>query len=874
MEKHFKPAGSDFDMGNMFPSPDELGGSSSAASTPAGDASLYTKDRLPSSSKIPTTLNIGSSFDLSGGGPAGLGIPQDGGALHPLTPSTVSSSTQSQAQRLQLLQIQQQYLFQQIQLSGSVPMPSLPLNLQNFQQVLTQHLAHFQKQYQQLVQQAKLASSMGGSGGMSSAQHHQINLKLKQTQQGIQQINNQLSLIAQLSSSSTTPSGSQQSKVPSPKSHELGSFGSSHQIHQGSGQKHPGRSHSTSSMMAAEDGHDKGLMFGLQGMSLGSSGSSAYGTTTGSQNSRSASRLHQIINRSSSSNESLVGGGSQGSMSSGGGSQGSSPFSPPLGGSGMSSYSNNNDGGGAANTPSNAMPSPFLSAGKFVEIQEFKPGVPWQPRNQSSDQSSGSQHSSKHSMSGGHSYNQSYGLSPSNVELGSGGMGYSSRSFQSGGGGSGMPHKYVRSNSTGSGLYRGVPGNSSGGGGGGFGGSGSSGNGFGKKQVVSPVIVNNKYYGSGGNQRSDIHQGGGRGSGWGNMMSQDSSSATSPFGSTGHSQMSSYYPGRSGSQGSAQSPMNIMNQSPSAWKLSQQQQQQQNAGSMMGSRRMAPPTSLPPRSSGSGYGSSKSIGGTPMGNSFYGGSSLLSSSSSSSFSSVPSEDKKWGWYPPTPSINTPSSNMISNSIWGSSGSSSDEPLSISSHKNHWGSAGAGKEDRWGDLEGLDSSVSASGAAPAGPPGFSMNRGESTSSTSSAFDPPLSAAGSVLDKQECPTSSPSSVTTPSFTSGSSTWGQEEPHKEVFSPEPSFVEWQAGKKARLSVPKPPLNMATSPWLVMHNVSNQVSCQSMMAIVCPKLSWPEKKRPINFTKFLSYNSYRINAHLSYRPFFTCNIDVCVLN
>ena len=43
---------------------------------------------------------------------------------------------------------------------------------------------------------------------------------------------------------------------------------------------------------------------------------------------------------------------------------------------------------------------------------------------------------------------------------------------------------------------------------------------------------------------------------------------------------------------------------------------------------------------------------------------------------------------------------------------------------------------------------------------------------------------------------------------------------------------------------------------------------------MSCTAPKKLHNFTKFLSYNSYRINTHLHNRPFFTCNVDVCALN
>ena len=62
-------------------------------------------------------------------------------------------------------------------------------------------------------------------------------------------------------------------------------------------------------------------------------------------------------------------------------------------------------------------------------------------------------------------------------------------------------------------------------------------------------------------------------------------------------------------------------------------------------------------------------------------------------------------------------------------------------------------------------------------------------------------------------------------GSRTWGQEDlripPHSKgsMMSPEPTFAEWQAGKKAHLSVFKIPSN-PPSKWLIIKNVNSQVS------------------------------------------------------
>ena len=38
--------------------------------------------------------------------------------------------------------------------------------------------------------------------------------------------------------------------------------------------------------------------------------------------------------------------------------------------------------------------------------------------------------------------------------------------------------------------------------------------------------------------------------------------------------------------------------------------------------------------------------------------------------------------------------------------------------------------------------------------------------------------------------------------------------------------------------------------------------------------RKNSTDFTKLITYKSYRINAHLCIRPFFTCNVDVCARN
>lgn len=70
---------------------------------------------------------------------------------------------------------------------------------------------------------------------------------------------------------------------------------------------------------------------------------------------------------------------------------------------------------------------------------------------------------------------------------------------------------------------------------------------------------------------------------------------------------------------------------------------------------------------------------------------------------------------------------------------------------------------------------------------------------------------------------------SLTSSESTWGKDELHslstkQRMVSPEPTFAEWQAGKKARLSVTKLPSN-PPSPWLIIRNINSQVSFKSII-------------------------------------------------
>lgn len=251
------------------------------------------------------------------------------------------------------------------------------------------------------------------------------------------------------------------------------------------------------------------------------------------------------------------------------------------------------------------------------------------------------------------------------------------------------------------------------------------------------------------------------------------------------------YPSRAGH--AVQSPVSMAGSSPfppgsagmgSSWKNPKQQ--------LPNGRRMAPPTSLPPRAKGNGP--RNVMGGTPLG-------------TRELFDSNPSSEKNWGALGVTPGAMTPG---LSNPVWGSTplGTPDDPSVGLHPHQNQWGKGQVSKI--WNQASEPDTFPS----APSKPPGLSVNS-----------DP--SAQYMKMRSEQSGTGSEGMspfATTPSFSSGSSTWGQDmrrssETQKEALSPEPTFAEWQAGKKARLSVFKMPQSMATSPWLVIRNINSQV-------------------------------------------------------
>jgi hypothetical protein len=254
------------------------------------------------------------------------------------------------------------------------------------QQVLTQRLGQLQVQKQQLIQQLNQLNRSGMNAPLQQ--------NLATINQMITQINQQLMILSQLSNqqkeggrnvemcstSVSSPKVVHNSPLPmrlknDPKGN--GSFS---------------RSQSTSAMVSPGVGGiepPKSLAYGVQSLSLNSPAQSSV-----SQSSvRSMSRLQQIISGSSSDNlASLTGKEDSAFQSSRPMTTGSqcnpfpapvsyqqtSPFSPAQGGSltlGSDTHSFVNGGTSAS----------FTSKKSVSDIQEFRPGVPWQPKFQATE---------------------------------------------------------------------------------------------------------------------------------------------------------------------------------------------------------------------------------------------------------------------------------------------------------------------------------------------------------------------------------------------------------------------------------------------------------------------------------------------------------
>ena len=233
-----------------------------------------------------------------------------------------------------------------------------PGSIQSLQKSLSQQLSRAQVVQQQLLSQI---------GQTSLPAQHPLNVQLSQTNDIINQIKQHIVQNQQMLNQHKEVKGRDR----------IGSmgFGPSHQTNtppvtptmqlRGKGdQPGPGISHSHSSnAILSMGGDNKDLTYGIRDMSLSQWSQSSQQTSSAA---RSVSRLQRIIsgsptqeNLSEMSEYQSYGTKAMGYSS-------GSPFSPPYGTVGTT----------AAN-----------SAKPVHQIQEFKPGVPWQPRKMSGDSS-------------------------------------------------------------------------------------------------------------------------------------------------------------------------------------------------------------------------------------------------------------------------------------------------------------------------------------------------------------------------------------------------------------------------------------------------------------------------------------------------------
>ena len=255
------------------------------------------------------------------------------------------------------------------------------------QQVLTQRLGQLQMQKQQLTQQLNQLNRSGMNAPLQQ--------NLTTINQMITQINQQLMILSQLSSQQKEPGRNVVETCSTSASSPKIVHNSPLSIRLKNDPKGNGsfsRSQSGNSMVGLGVGRiepSKSLAHGVQSLSLNSPAQSSV-----SQSSvRSMSRLQQIISGSSSDNLASLTGKEDGSFQSSlpmtTGSQSSSfpapvsyqqtsPFSPAQGGSltlGSDTHSFVNGGTSAS----------FTSKKSVSDIQEFRPGVPWQPKFQATE---------------------------------------------------------------------------------------------------------------------------------------------------------------------------------------------------------------------------------------------------------------------------------------------------------------------------------------------------------------------------------------------------------------------------------------------------------------------------------------------------------
>ncbi len=662
------------------------------------------------------------------------------------------SGQQSQALQNQLIVQQMQLMQMQRYLLGGGGggvggiFPGMP-NLQNYQQLLTQQLGQFQL-YKQQLQQFKLSAQAS-----QSASHQQmVSMRLSFINQSIAQINQQLVLLSQISSQQKDAAKNQDGKLTpvglgspqigrsTPPIRPKADFKMAGGI--------PLRAQSANSLSSLGGASDltKGMAYGMQNLSLNPQQNASQ-----SSSARSVSRLQQIISGSASS-DNLTGLaerqamgvpapplGAPGAVSrphsvsspcpvastptiGSGSSSLVGPGAPPSS-STMSPMSSGTIVSSSTATTASSVP-PFHSQKSVEDIQEFRPGVPWQPRTQPTEPA---QVYAKPTA-------QPSGFGPtSNPKFQSLAKSGFSSSFST----SFVPSSGMMSRAGENKPYR-------------HNSVGSTGSFYPSPTSTVPPIGSHTKYGREGRPS------------W-NTPAMPDGRGMPPYGQhQGHT-----HPTRRASQGSTLT-------------------------------RNIPGPFRPSYPSFPGPGSQAPFGGRKHPNRTL---------------SHPSMPMPTGNYPPVP---------YPGSTAGYGGSHAPaQYASTQKYPGHkWGSS-------FGEVQHTSNAAWGSSAArqgwgqddaPVWAHTLTTTRNQRT--TSDDTSPPSTTSPS--DRYSLP---PTSQPLESFsTASNATWGQDglrSPHFEssMLSPEPTFAEWQAGKKARLSVFKLPSNPPSN-WLLLRNVTPQVS------------------------------------------------------
>lgn len=370
-EKYLKSNGNDLDatIGDLL-----------AVGVIADDGSLERMNGSRTSKKPPGKPFPGGNHLFGGSGgsnsfsttPSSMGPPGTPGAnlghkdlyqqQQQLIPNSLSTLTQpmpsgvgTQSQQMQALQMQQH-----------MQMPSA--TVLGYQQMLSQQLSQLKIAKQQVTQQLRQVSAMPGQGGGSSMQQ-QIQTRLNLINQFISHINQQLMLQKYSSQQKDKPGMMEGGSSVTPGAVGSQPIGRSNPTSRNKDMKLSGPIPSRSMSMPG-GAHEHNLSLGIQGLNMNGH---VTPSSISQSSARSVSRLQQII--SGSSSDTLQHNPED-----------KTKFRfPPVQSASIpaeiySSTSSPLASSGSSTTTTTPATTPFSPARSFTDIQEFRPGVPWQPR--------------------------------------------------------------------------------------------------------------------------------------------------------------------------------------------------------------------------------------------------------------------------------------------------------------------------------------------------------------------------------------------------------------------------------------------------------------------------------------------------------------